>query len=98
VASYIQMSTKASSQSKHSRVVEEAESATPKPLATTILQEIQNLKDKFKNDEDNQEKGNLSSHKNGNNLSNYLHPQNPLFNISRKQQFYKNVVYSTMHP
>ena len=30
-----------------------------KPLTTTILQEFQNLKDKFKNDDDVQEKGNL---------------------------------------
>jgi hypothetical protein len=36
---------------------EDAEGATPKPLTTTILQEIQNLKDKFKNEDDGQEKG-----------------------------------------
>jgi hypothetical protein len=30
---------------------------SPKPLSATLLQEFQNLKDKFKNDEDNMEKG-----------------------------------------
>jgi len=29
----------------------------PKPLAVTLLQELQNLKDKFKNEDDEQEKG-----------------------------------------
>ena len=33
------------------------ETASQKPLTTTILQEFQNLKDKFKSDDDVQEKG-----------------------------------------
>lgn len=32
---------------------------TPKPLAATLMQEIQNLKDKFKNEDEMQEKGAL---------------------------------------
>jgi hypothetical protein len=30
---------------------------SPKPLAATLMQEIQNLKDKFKNEDEMQEKG-----------------------------------------
>lgn len=33
------------------------EPVSQKPLTTTLLQEFQNLKDKFKNDDDVQEKG-----------------------------------------
>ena len=33
------------------------EDADPKPLATSLMQEFQNLKDKFKNDDENVEKG-----------------------------------------
>ena len=32
-------------------------SAANKPLAATLLQEFQNLKDKFKNEDDSQDKG-----------------------------------------
>lgn len=35
---------------------EEAENA-PKPLAATLLQEFQNLREKLKNEDDSQEKG-----------------------------------------
>lgn len=42
-----------------STVDESDSSGTPKQFGTSILQEIQNLKDKFKNDEDNQEKGEI---------------------------------------
>jgi hypothetical protein len=38
---------------------EDAESSNPKPLTTTILQEFQNFKDKFKNEDETQEKGKL---------------------------------------
>lgn len=31
--------------------------SNPKPLAATLLQEFQNLKDKFKNEDDTSEKG-----------------------------------------
>jgi hypothetical protein len=36
---------------------EESQDGVPKPLAATLLQEFQNLKDKFKNEDDIQEKG-----------------------------------------
>lgn len=38
------------------RQIEESESGS-KPLAATLLQEFQNLKDKFKNEDDGYEKG-----------------------------------------
>jgi hypothetical protein len=38
---------------------EESQDGVPKPLAATLLQEFQNLKDKFKNEDDIQEKGSL---------------------------------------
>ena len=42
------------------------ESDGPKPLAATLLQEFQNLKDKFKNEDDDADKGvkftNFSAH------------------------------------
>jgi hypothetical protein len=41
--------------------VDESEVA-PKPLAATLLQEFQNLKDKFKNEDDVLEKGNFIAH------------------------------------
>ena len=34
-----------------------ADDSNPKPLAATLLQEFQNLKDKFKNEDDTTEKG-----------------------------------------
>lgn len=40
--------------------VEETETA-PKPLAATLMQEFQNLKDKFKNEDEVQEKGIVGS-------------------------------------
>lgn len=57
----VAMSTKASLQSSRGSAPrpapEEAESSGPKPLAATLLQEFQNLKDKFKNEDEAQEKG-----------------------------------------
>jgi hypothetical protein len=35
----------------------EGDSSNPKPLASSLLQEFQNLKDKFKNEDENAEKG-----------------------------------------
>ena len=37
--------------------VEESADGVPKPLAATLMAEFQNLKDKFKNEDDVQEKG-----------------------------------------
>ena len=50
-----------SNTSRPTTIADDAESSmTNKPLASTILQELQNLKDnlnKFKNEDDNQDKG-----------------------------------------
>ena len=41
---------------------EESNDGGAKPLAQTLLQEFQNLKDKFKNEDDTQEKGTVFTH------------------------------------
>jgi hypothetical protein len=51
------MTSKGSSKMKP---VIEAEGGDIKPLANTILQEFQNLKNKFKNDDEEQQKGTKS--------------------------------------
>lgn len=45
---------KASQQAQQQKIEEEQAN---KPLSTTLFQEIQNLKDKFKSDEDSQDRG-----------------------------------------
>ena len=51
-------SSKAGSRNQQSnRVALEEMEQSPKPLAATLMQEIQNLKDKFKNEDEMQEKG-----------------------------------------
>lgn len=50
------MNTKSSSRGGVSSSKNNEES-DPKPLSTTLLQEFQNLKDKFKNEDDNQDRG-----------------------------------------
>lgn len=49
--------TKGSRVSQQSKVAPEEADGGPKPLAATLLQEFQNLKDKFKNEDDGQERG-----------------------------------------
>ena len=52
------MSSKAGSRNQQSgRGSVEDSDPSPKPLTATLLQEFQNLKDKFKNEDDNPEKG-----------------------------------------
>jgi hypothetical protein len=53
------MSTKTASSNKNAprANTEETEAPASKPLAATLLQEFQNLKDKFKNEDDTTEKG-----------------------------------------
>ena len=53
------MSSKGSSGAKAAAAGKPSDEAPsePKPLAVTLLQELQNLKDKFKNEDDDQEKG-----------------------------------------
>jgi hypothetical protein len=54
------MSNKAGSRNQQSNrgLVEDSEQS-PKPLTATLMQEIQNLKDKFKNEDGVEEKGQL---------------------------------------
>lgn len=49
--------TQSSSRGPSSRAPPEESESGPKPLAATLLQEFQNLKDKFKNEDETQEKG-----------------------------------------
>ena len=44
-------------QSARSNQEEGGGESNPKPLAATLMQEFQNLKDKFKNEDEGQEKG-----------------------------------------
>ena len=51
------MSNKAGSRNQQSLKPVDESDLSPKPLTATLLQEFQNLKDKFKNEDETQEKG-----------------------------------------
>ena len=51
------MNNKGASRNQQPVVRADETEVTSKPLAATLLQEFQNLKDKFKNEDDVQEKG-----------------------------------------
>lgn len=51
------MTSKSGRSHQAARPAPEESDSNPKPLAATLLQEFQNLKDKFKNEDDGQERG-----------------------------------------
>ena len=55
------VATAAASKAAIGKPSEDADSG-PKPLAATLLQEFQNLKDKFKNEDDDNDKGKIFLH------------------------------------